>query len=118
MNIILIHFGQSQAYVLLPLCSLRVLAAFLKSSCQHTTTQGNSLVPGSAYSFATGNKKLCLSYSSALLYVILYIFIVSINRFFPSRTVIVCGTSIQYCSMFLITPLSLCWTVSVSMIYF
>lgn len=71
MNIILIHFGQSQAYVLLPLCSLRVLAAFLKSSCQHMTKQGNSQVLGSAYSFAIYYKKMCLPYSSSLLYVIL-----------------------------------------------
>lgn len=71
MNIILIHFGQSQAYVLLPLCSLRVLAAFLKSSCRHMTKQGNSQVLGSAYSFATYYKKMCLPYSSSLLYVII-----------------------------------------------
>lgn len=86
MNIILIHFGQSQAYVLLPLCSLRVLATFLKSSCQHMTMQGNSLVLGSAYSFATDYKKLCLPYSSSLLDVILQAFIVSfINLFFQAE---------------------------------
>jgi len=71
MNVILIHFGQSQAYVLLPLSSLRVLAAFLKSSCQHMTVQENCLVRGSAHCFATDYKKLCLPYSSSLLHVIL-----------------------------------------------
>lgn len=92
MNIILIHFGQSQAYVLLPLCSRRVLAALLKSSCQHMTTQGNHLILGSACSFARDCRELCLSYSFSLLCRLLSS---PSLTFFSSWTVIVYLTSLS-----------------------